>query len=256
MNKKAILLVSTGSSKKETLEKTLFKLVEEMKNNYKEYSFYLAFANDYILKKLQDSYDANLLDVETAFLQMKNEDIKEVYIQSTFLLDGLESGKVFEVVKKYQDDFEKIIVGAPLLHKKEDYMNLLQILSENAQLEEKEALVLVGHGTTHVANNSYQDFEYTAYTNGYRNVFVGTMGDEKSRRMVLRKLSAMGFEKVCLKPFLFVAGYHAKKDIEGEQNSWKTFLKENGYEVRVWENGLGELKDIRDILIRHLEKCL
>ena len=57
-------------------------------------------------------------------------------------------------------------------------------------------------------------------------------------------------------PFLFVAGYHALKDISAESGSWRSVLTEAGYEVRSIIKGLGEQKRIREIFISHLQATL
>lgn len=253
MNKKAILLVTTGTSKKEALNLTIEKLALEIKEKFPAYVFYLAISSVHIRNKMQMLCEDKILDIEGAFSQMKVDGIQEVYIQSTFLLSGLENEKLHDVITRYKKQFQIINVGAPLLAEKKDYIKTLQVLLEDTQLHEEEALILVGHGTTHVANTTYQNLEYTAYTNGYRNIFVATIGNIQSGRMLIRKLNAMGYKRVCLLPLLFVSGYHAQKDIDGKENSWKCFLQEAGYEVRTVMKGLGEYPGIRAIFMEHLE---
>ena len=161
---------------------------------------------------------------------------------------------MLEQIEENRKRFKRIQVGKPLLNTKEDYIRTLQAVLSEVEPAEEEAIVLIGHGTSHAAGNTYQNLEYTAYTAGYRNVFVGTMDGEKSRRMAIRKLSASGIKKVHLMPLLFVAGYHAKKDIAAESDSWKSVLEEAGYEVLPNLKGLGEVAGIRAIFIEHL-KC-
>lgn len=49
-------------------------------------------------------------------------------------------------------------------------------------------------------------------------------------------------------PFMFVAGEHAKNDIADD---WKSQLEEQGYQVTVLMEGLGENPDIQSIFIDH-----
>ena len=49
-------------------------------------------------------------------------------------------------------------------------------------------------------------------------------------------------------PFMFVAGDHVNNDIAGD---WKKELEDNGYEVSVLMEGLGQNPDIQDIFIEH-----
>ena len=58
-----------------------------------------------------------------------------------------------------------------------------------------------------------------------------------------------------LAPLMFVAGDHAKNDMAGEEDSWKSELEEKGYEVRVILKGLGEFEGIRKIFAEHIEEA-
>ena len=264
MGKKAILVVSIGTSQIEALEHTTLRFAEEIQGHFPEYACYIAFSSIYILKKMksvlanaseefQKAQQNKYLSIEEAMEQMIADGIEEVFVQPTHLLRGVETDKMKEQLQSYQTQISNIQIAEPLLVAKEDHMQTLQAILEEVSLEEEEALLLVGHGTTHSANNTYQNLEYTAYVQGYRNVFVGTMEGGKSQRMTLRKLSASGYKKVRLMPLLFVAGYHANKDILMGENSWKNILEEAGFQVCPVMKGLGEYKGIRDIFLRHLE---
>ncbi len=74
-------------------------------------------------------------------------------------------------------------------------------------------------------------------------------------RNVMAKLEISGRKKVVLMPFMFVAGDHAKNDMAGEEDSWKSELEEKGYEVRVILKGLGEFEGIRKIFAEHIEEA-
>ena len=147
-------------------------------------------------------------------------------------------------------------IGRPLLVGKPDYMQTLEHILDDVKLTEEEALVLIGHGTNHLANTTYQNFEYTAYMQGCRNVFVGTMKDDRSRQMTLRKIAASGYRHIRLMPLLFVAGYHAKKDLINGENSWQQTLTEAGCEVSIYMKGLGEIPGIRNMFLQNLQELL
>jgi len=254
--KKAILIVSVGTSQIEALENTTLRLQEEVTERFAEYQCYVAFSSQHILKKMNEKSEVPYLSIEEAFEQMIADGIKEVVIQSTNLLNGLESDSMLAQIEANRSRFGSVQVGRPLLSTKEDYIKTLQVILSAVELEEEEALVLIGHGTNHLSNSTYQNLEYTAYTTGNRNVFVGTMEGEKSQRMTLRKLGVSGFKKVRLMPLLFVAGYHARKDIAADSGSWKSVLEEAGYEVKPNLVGLGELAGIREIFMEHLNNAV
>ena len=73
---------------------------------------------------------------------------------------------------------------------------------------------------------------------------------------VMAKLEIAEKKKVALMPFMLVAGDHAKNDMAGEEDSWKSELEDAGYEVRVIMKGLGEFEGIRKIFLEHIEEAM
>lgn len=67
---------------------------------------------------------------------------------------------------------------------------------------------------------------------------------------VLEMLRLHQVKKVILKPFMVVAGDHTLNDMSGdEEDSWKSILIKNGFEVIVVNEGLGEHDDFARIFI-------
>ncbi len=253
--KRGILIISVGTSRLEAFEKTTLRLQEKMEERFNGWKCYYAISSSYILKKMNEKSAGTYFSLSEAFAQMAADGMEEVMIQPTYLLNGLENDSMLEQIEASKMQFKRVGIGKPLFSAKEDYIKALQVISQEVKLEEDEALILVGHGTSHFSNSTYQNLEYTAYVQGQRNVFVGTM-EEKSRQMALRKLGVSGYKKVRLMPVLFVAGYHARKDIAADSNSWKSILEDAGYEVKPVIIGLGEIEGIREIFVEHLEAAM
>jgi len=253
--KKIILLISVGTSQLEAFEKTTRCLQKEIEERFDDWNCYIAISGAHILKKMNEKSETPYFSVAEAFAQMVSDGIEEAVVQPTYLLNGLENDSMLEQIELHKTKFQYLGIGKPLFSAKEDYIKTLHTILGEVYLKEDEALMLVGHGTNHLSNSAYQNLEYTAYTQGHRNVFVGTM-EEKSQRMALRKLGVSGYKKVRLMPLLFVAGYHAKKDIAADSNSWKSILEEAGYETEPFIVGLGEIKGIRELFMEHLQKAM
>jgi len=180
--KKAIVIVSVGTSEIKALENTTLRLFEETIRYFEDYQCYVAFSSQHILEKMNAKSEVSYKGVSEVFEQMYQDGIEEVIVQPTNLLSGLASESMLEQIEKNRKRFQKIRVGKPLLDTKADYIKSLQAILREVEPAEGEAVVLIGHGTSHVAGNTYQNLEYTAYTSGYRNIFVGTMEGEKSQR--------------------------------------------------------------------------
>lgn len=253
--KRGFLVVSVGTSQIEAIEKTSVHLVRKIEACFSGEKCYLGFSNRRILEKMQAIAPDTFYSVKEALEQMCADGVEEAVILPTYLLNGIENDGMIAIAEEYREKFQQMRIGKPLLSAKEDYEEVLQALFAETSLQEEEALVLVGHGSS-LSANTYQNLEYTAYVKGQRNVFVGTIDDEKNRRMTIRKLQALGYERVRLMPLLFVAAHHAKKDIMGAGASWKSALEEAGFSVMCDLRGLGELDSIQKILIAHLEETM
>jgi sirohydrochlorin cobaltochelatase len=144
-----------------------------------------------------------------------------------------------------------------LLDQPHDYRAVAQALeTELGPGDPDEPLVLVGHGTDHAAWAAYPALEQVAGRIMSRSVFVGTVEGEPSPEEVVDRVIREGFKRVCLMPFLLVAGVHFQEDLCGEEDSWKALFESRGVEVRLEPRGLGQLDAMLDIFCRHIAEAL
>ena len=253
---KAILAVSFGTSHMDTLDKTIGAIEGSIEEHFPEYRLYRAFTSGMILKKLRKTKGLEFYNVKEAMERMAADGMETVIVQPTHIINGIENDKMLEDLMMYADRFQKIRVGKPLLSSVDDYKKAIHAVMEEVELAEDETLVLMGHGTDHHANSAYPTLEYTFHLLGYRQVLVGTVEGFPDFNNVLTKLEITGTKKVVLMPFMVVAGDHAKHDMAGDEDSWKSELEEAGYEVRTILKGLGELKGIRNLFVEHIEEVI
>lgn len=251
--KKAILAVSFGTSHIDTLEKTIDVIEKQMQDTFPDYVVYRAFTSQMIINKLKKTKNLYVDNVEEALARMAADQIEEVLVQPTHIINGLENDRMLSALGQFSGHFQTVQVGTPLLTTPKDYQEAILATIRNAFLAEDELLVFMGHGTCHHANSAYPMLEYTAHAAGYPQVFVGTVEGFPGLADVMRQLPVTGKKKIVLMPFMIVAGDHAKNDMAGDGESWKTELEAAGYEVRTILKGLGELEGIRDILIQHMK---
>ena len=255
MEKKGILTVSFGTSHLDTLEKTIAKIEEDISVAFPEYRIYRAFTSNMILRKLQKQ-QIEIHDVKGALEQMEADGIRHVIVQPTHVIHGLEYDKMAEQLEEFKDRFETIRAGAPLLSVTQDYKKAIHAVMSEIHVEEDEILIFMGNGSEHPANASYALLEYLFHYLGYERVLVGTVEGFPNLEAVKKKMRASGLQKVVLMPFMIVAGNHAKKDMDGEKDSWKSELLREGYEVRTVLQGLGEFSGIRRIFLEHMQAVM
>lgn len=256
--KKAILVVSFGTSYAETRDKTIGAIERDIQAAYPDYEVRRAFTSGMILKVLAKRDGLHIDNVKEAMERLSADGFQSVYVQPTHILNGEEYDDMVKVVEEHKEQFEIVEIGAPLLTHTPDYQKTIEgLMAEFGPLQESEALVLMGHGTAHHVNAVYAALDYHFKAMGHSNVFVGTVEAYPTIEDVLKQLEENLPEKVQLLPFMVVAGDHACNDMAGdEEGSWKEVLKEAGYDVSCALKGLGEFPSIRKIYVEHVAAML
>lgn len=253
LNKKAILVVSFGTSHLDTLDKNIKAIEDSIQHAFPDCKIYRAFTSKVIIKKLKSVYNLSVDTVSKALEQIIADDIKELIVQPTHMIHGIENDNMIRDINQAKDHFTSIKLGKPLLSDATDYIKTVHIISKYYNPSKTEALVLMGHGTAHYANATYPALDYTFKQQGFSNIFVGTVEGYPELDDVISLVQNEKLSKIILLPFMLVAGDHAQNDMAGsKEDSWKSrFLKE-GYKVETIIKGLGEMKEIRDIYIEHI----
>lgn len=255
--KKAILLVSFGTSHQDTREKTLDVLLREMQETFPDYEVYRAWTSKMILRKLRQRDGLIIFNVEEAMEAMVGDGVQELIVQPTHFINGIENDSMKETVMKYTDRIPVIRFGDALLTTTEDNERAIREAIGGVELEEGEALVWMGHGTSHHSNNVYAALDYMMQDLGYTRSFLGTVEAYPSLENLMDQVKASGCHKVVLAPFMMVAGDHAKNDMSGEEpDSWRCRFEAAGFTVRCLIRGLGENPGIRRMFLDHTKACM
>ncbi|MDD2959367.1 MAG: sirohydrochlorin cobaltochelatase [Lachnospiraceae bacterium] len=256
--KKAILVVSFGTSHNDTREKTIDVIENDIREAYPDYQVNRAWTSKMIMRRVLQRDGVKIWSVSEAMEAMKQQGIEDVIIQPTHVINGLENEGMKEAALRFQDDFHSIRFGNPLLTTEEDLDEMTEAMAkEYENLAEKEALVLMGHGTAHYADTVYAAMDYRFKDKGYSNIFLGTVEAYPRVDSLKRMLAAFAPRKLYLAPFMIVAGDHAKNDLSGEdESSWYRQFKREGYEVECILKGLGEYKSVRKIFLRHIASLI
>ncbi len=257
-SKKAILVVSFGTSYNTTREKTIDVIEKKIDEAFPEQKIYRAWTSKMIMAKLLKRDGIKINNVKEAMEQMRNDGITDVIVQPTHVINGIENDLMKEDALSYRDDFHSIAFGTPLLTSEQDSLDVINaVVKEFSDLKDHEALVLMGHGTTHYANSIYAALDYTFKDKGYPNVHLGTVEAYPSMQTLLRMVKEQNPKKVKLAPFMIVAGDHARNDMAGDDpESWRCQFEAAGFEVECCLKGLGEYPAVQDIFIRHIREII
>ena len=251
--KKAILAVSFGTSFNKTREKTIDRIEADIAAAFPEYRIYRAWTSKMIIAKLMRRDGTKIFTVAEAVDQMLADGITQVIVQPTHIINGIENDLMKEDVLKHGAAFESIAFGDPLLTTTEDNEKTIRaVMQEFTELREDEALVFMGHGTTHYANAIYAALDYTFKDLGYPHVFLGTVEAYPSLDTLMKLVGEFHPDKVYLAPFMVVAGDHAIHDMSSEdEDSWRSQFEKAGFSVSCVMKGLGEYPGVRKLYIEH-----
>jgi sirohydrochlorin cobaltochelatase len=159
--------------------------------------------------------------------------------------------------------FKTLALGRPLLgtyslnHTYADDIRIAaQALADDAELARSHnaALVYMGHGNHYFPSGGlYLEFA-ARMRECYPDVLtlIGTVEGFPTLDEVRRDLLLHGQRRVLLKPLLIVAGEHATRDLIGPQeDSWRSLLLREGFEVMAAIRGLGEQPALAHIFVDH-----
>ena len=255
--KKGILVVSFGTSVNETREKTIDVIEDDIRRAFPDCALYRAWTSGMIIRKIQKRDGVHIDTVTEAAQRMLEDGITEVLVQPTHVINGVENDLMIQDMLAFQGRFDRIAFGNPLLTSEEDSEEVVCALMEEYQdLSEEEALIFMGHGTTHYANSIYAALDYRFKDMGYSNVFLGTVEAYPSLETLMKLVHAYGAKKVRLAPFMVVAGDHAINDMSSDdEDSWRSRFEAEGFQVSCVLRGLGEYEGIRNLYVKHLKEA-
>ncbi len=245
--KRGIIVASFGTSYEKTRRLCIESIENKIKEEFKEDYVIRAFTSQMIIDKLKERDNLHIFNLKEAMEDMKAKEIKDVYIQPLHIIPGHEYEKLLSLGAK---------VGKPLLYSEEDYKSIVEGLNIGT-LDDNEALVFMGHGTDHESDKAYEKLEQFYRSKGMEKVYIGTVEGCKTIDNILDKLKKTNIEKVKLMPFMLVAGDHAINDMASdEDDSWKSILEKNGFQVEISLKGLGEYEIIQDMYLQHLKELM
>lgn len=89
--KRAILVVSFGTSHAETCAKTIEVIEREIQEKYPEYLVYRAWTCEVIRRKVEMRDGVYIPDIREALEQMRKDGVTEIIVQPTFMINGVEN---------------------------------------------------------------------------------------------------------------------------------------------------------------------
>ncbi|SHO44233.1 sirohydrochlorin cobaltochelatase [Anaerocolumna xylanovorans] len=257
--KKGILIVSFGTTYRETREKNIERMVTAVREAFPDWQVCQAYSSNTVRNILKKRDNLIIPEPREALLQMKEDGITQAAILPTHIIDGIENNRMKQTIRECRDLFTKITTASVLLDREEDYKAVAKELWEEVKTTAKDTpVIFMGHGSLHEADKSYEKLEKELRSYSRKEIYIATVEGSITIEPVIERLKALKRKEknVLLMPFMLVAGDHATNDMAGESDSFASRLRAEGYEARCILKGLGEYKSIRNIYIEHLKEVL
>ena len=154
--KKAILIVSFGTTHEDARKVTIDEIEEKIKNTFADYDIRRAFTSHIILRVLKNRDNVHVDTPEEALEKLKIEGYNEVVVQPLHVIPGVEFDYINNVVNRYKEckAFNNIVIGRPLICFKgeeagvpDDYSIMVDALSKQLPLMDT---VILKIGRAHV----------------------------------------------------------------------------------------------------------
>ena len=254
-----LLVLSFGTSYNDSRRLTIGAIEGDLEKAFPDFSVRRGFTANIIIDHVQRRDNILIDDVDAALERAVNNGVKNLVVQPTHLMHGLEYDELVKEVGNYSDAFDQVVFGEPLLNSDDDFARVEKAITEwTASYDDGEtAICFMGHGTEADSNEVYQKMQDLLTKDGYTNYFVGTVEAQPSLDDVLAMVQAGDYKRVVLEPLMVVAGDHANNDMAGDEDgSWKKTFEDAGYEVECLLRGLGENEDIRAIYVDHAKAAI
>ena len=259
IGEKELMVVSFGTSFNDSRRLTVGAIEKALEENISDFSVRRAFTSQIIIDHVKKRDEVTIDNVKEALDRAVDNGVKELVVQPTHLMNGLEYHDLEEEVAGYADSFEKISIGNPLLTTEEDFDKVMKAIVEaTKEFDDGEtAICFMGHGTEAESNAIYEKMQKKLTEAGYEHYYVGTVEASPSVEDVLAEVKKGDYKKVVLRPLMIVAGDHANNDMAGdEEDSWKSIFEAEGYEVKCVVEGLGQLEEIQKLFVEHAKEAV
>lgn len=256
-DKDAILVMSFGTTFKETREKTIDATINAIKAAHPGVKVVTAYTSHIIIDRVKANEGLDIPTPEKALEQLKAEGYTRIALTSLNIIPGMEYAYDEAIFNLHKQDFKKMTLATPLMYwqgqenQPDDITETMQALATQFPTTgENEAILIMAHGTPHPANAYYAVMQDRLNELGYDNVLIYSVEGWPHLDTVIPQLKAKGIKKVYMMPLMMVAGDHANNDMAGdEEDSHKSILEAEGFKVSTYIHGLGENKAIQQLFV-------
>ena len=263
-NKDAIVVMSFGTTFKDTRAKTIDAVVNKIKAQNPDKKVVTAFTSHIIIDRIQAKEGIKYPTPEEAMQNLKKDGYTRVAMTSLDMIPGMEYNYDVAVYNQYKNDFKTVSLGTPLMfwmgqeNQSDQVADAMKAFSTQfPKLDKHSAVLIMAHGTPDPGNAYYAVMQDRLDSMKLGNAYIYTVEGWPSLETVMPELKAKGVKNVTLMPFMMVAGDHANNDMAGaDKDSHKSQLEAAGFKVTTYIHGAGENPAIQDLFAARAKEAV
>ena len=161
-----LLVISFGTSYNDSRRLTIGAIEDSLEKAFPDYSVRRGFTANIVIDHVLRRDGISIDDIDAALKRATDNGVKNLVVQPTHLMNGLEYDELTEKIADYSDAFENVAIGAPLLTSDEDFTRVEKAITDWTQEYDdgETAICFMGHGTEAASNHIYQKNAGSSYS--------------------------------------------------------------------------------------------
>lgn len=262
---KGIIIASFGSIYKEAVNTSIGVIESKVRALYSNMEVRRVFLSDALVDKWNDKYDEHISSFIEVMQEFNRMGIDEVYIQPITLVADQCYQQMRKQALKFlhssEYGFTQINIGKPLLtslgikNYADDYEATLDGILRHVNTKAlNKSIILMANGQNQL---EFSTLQLKAMYGAAPNVAVFTTNGFPTFKQALTLVDRMGHQDVLVVPLALIGSAHLMDYLGGERSdSIYALLAEEGYNVDIWNEGLGENPYVQDLFLKHLGQAV
>lgn len=262
---KGIIIASFGSIYKEAVNTSIGVIESKVRALYSNMEVRRVFLSDALVDKWNDKYDEHISSFTEVMQEFNRMGIDEVYIQPITLVADQCYQQMRKQALKFlhssEYGFTQINIGKPLLtslgikNYADDYEATLDGILRHVNTKAlNKSIILMANGQNQL---EFSTLQLKAMYGAAPNVAVFTTNGFPTFKQALTLVDRMGHQDVLVVPLALIGSAHLMDYLGGERSdSIYALLAEEGYNVDIWNEGLGENPYVQDLFLKHLGQAV
>ena len=262
---KGIIIASFGSIYKEAVETSVGVIESKVRAQYDDMEVRRVFLSDALVDKWNEKFDDKIDSFTAAMQDFSRKGITDVYIQPITLV----SDQCYQLMRKQalkflhspEYGFQQVNVGKPLLtslgvkNYADDYEATLDGIMRHVNTKSlNKSILLMANGQNQL---EFSTLQLKAMYGAAPNVAVFTTNGFPTFKQALTIVDRMGHQDVLVVPLALIGSAHLMDYLGGDRSdSIYALLTEQGYNVDIWNEGLGENPYIQELFMKHLSQAI